>query len=271
MPWSKLKNIILIILAAANLCLLALVAFPSIQSGRLRSQAREEAIRFLQDRGVQVDGGIIPQSVDLPPQTAERDLKGEERTAAALLGSPVTAEARGGEVYRYFNDNGSIQFHSDGSCSARLEPEAFPLGEDRRAGCLAILERMGLNGEILEEEGDTLVFRQTWEGRPLFTQQMTLACENGGLAGIAAGRLLAAAPQADPTRQTVAAATALIRFINGVNGLGDVCNRIDAVEPGYVTAVSLSGPTVLTPVWRVTTDTGAYQLDMVSGGVTRVS
>ena len=78
-------------------------------------------------------------------------------------------------------------------------------------------------------------------------------------------------PQPDPSRETISVATALIRFFNGVGALGDVCNRIDAIEPGYVAAASLSGPILLTPVWRVTTDTGAYQLDTVTGGVTRVS
>lgn len=271
MPWSKLKNVILAILAAANLCLLALVAVPAIQSGRLMDRAREEAIQFLQSRGVQVEADMIPQAMELTPQSAERDLEGEERAAAALLGSPVTAEARGGEVYRYFNENGSIQFHRDGTCSARLEPAAFPLGENRKTGCLTVLERMGLKGDILSEEGDVLVFRQTWEGSPLFTQQMTLTCQGNALAGITAGRQLVAVPQADPTRQTVTVATALIELLNGVSALGDVCNRIDAIETGYVTSVSLSGPTMLTPVWRVTTDTGAYQLDTVTGGVTRVS
>lgn len=271
MPRSKLKNVILAILVVTNLCLLALVAFPAIQSGRLLDQAREEAIQFLRSRGVQLDANAIPQSMELAPQSAERDLEGEERAAAALLGSPVTAEARGGEVYRYFNRNGSIQFHRDGACSAQLEPAAFPLGEDRSAGCLAIMERMGLEGDILSEEGDELIFRQTWEGSPLFTQQVTLTCQGNALAGISAGRQLVAVPQADPTRQTVTVATALIEFFNGMSALGDVCNRIDTIETGYVTSVSLSGPTVLTPVWQVTTDTGAYQLDTVTGGVTRVS
>ena len=78
-------------------------------------------------------------------------------------------------------------------------------------------------------------------------------------------------PEADPTRQTVSVATALIDFINGVSALGDVCNCLDDIQPGYVTAVSLSSPTVLTPVWRVSTDIGDYQLDTVTGGVTRVS
>lgn len=271
MPWTKLKNIILVILAIVDLLLLGLVAGPAYQSRRQLERAREEAVQFLRSRGVQVEDSAIPQSVDLLPQTVERDLEGEERAAAALLGSPVAAEARGGEVYRYYNENGSVQFHSDGAVSAQLEPSAFPLGQDRRAGCLALMERMGLKGTILEEGEDELIFRQSWQGSPLFTQQLTLSCRDGGLAAITAGRQLLGRPQEDTARTTLSAATALIGFLNGVNALGDVCNRIDAIQPGYTAAPSLSGPTVLTPVWRFITDTGAYQLDTVTGAVTRVS
>lgn len=271
MPWTKLKNIILVILILTNLCLLFLVALPALQSRQRMDQAWEEAVRFLRDRGVQVEEDVIPRSMDLPPQRLERDLEREERSAAALLGGDVTAEARGGEVYRYFNDKGAVQFHSDGTISAQLESAAFPLGEDRRAGCLALMGRMDLEGTILEETGDELVFRQTWQGSPLFTQQVTLVCRDGGLAAITAGRQLVGRPQEDPERTTLSAATALIDFLNGASAMGDVCNRIDAIQPGYVTAASLSGATLLTPVWRITTDTGAYQLDTVTGAVTRVS
>lgn len=271
MPWAKLKNIILVILAAANLFLFVLVAGPSLQSRRLAGQAREEAVRFLRGRGVQVAEEAVPQEMDLPPQRMDRDLEGEQRAAAALLGGPVSAEARGGEVYRYYNASGSVQFHSDGAISAQLEPAAFPLGADRREGCLALMARMGLEGEILEEDGDELTFRQTLDGRPLFTQQVTLVCRDGGLAAISAGRQMVGRPQEDPARSTITVGTALIDFLNGVSAMGDVCNRIDAIEPGYVTSASLSGPTMLTPVWRVTTDTGAYQVDSVTGAVTRVS
>ena len=96
-------------------------------------------------------------------------------------------------------------------------------------------------------------------------------CQGDSLTAITAGRQLVGKPQEDTSRQTISVATALIDFVNGVNALGDVCNRIDAIQPGYVTAASLSGPTALTPVWRMTTDTGAYQLDTVTGAVTRVS
>lgn len=271
MPWTKLKNVILTVLVIVNLCLLGLVAGPAYQSRRQMEQARENAIRFLQDRGVQVKEGVVPRSMDLLPQTVERDLTEEERAAAALLGGAVSAEARGGEVYRYYNENGSVQFHSDGAISAQLEPSAFPLGENQEAGCLALLKGMGFEGSILERKEDKLVFLQNWQGSPLFTQQMTLICRDGGLSAITAGRQLLGQSQEDPSRQTVTVATALITFINSVNALGDVCNRIDAIQPGYITAASLSGPTVLTPVWRFTTDTGAYQLDTVTGAVSRVS
>lgn len=271
MPWTKLKNVILVILAAANLFLFILVAGPALQSRRIAGEARAETLRFLQSRGVQVAEDVVPQAMDLPPQRLERDLEGEQRAAAALLGSPVTAEARGGEVYRYYNEKGSVQFHSDGAISAQLEPAAFPLGEDRREGCLDLMARMGLEGDILAESGQELTFRQTLAGRPLFTQQVTLVCEDGGLSAITAGRQMVGKPQEDPARTTITVSTALISFLNGVSALGDVCNRIDAIEPGYITAASLSGPAALTPVWRVTTDTGAYQLDTVTGVVTRVS
>ena len=269
MPWSKIKNIILAILAVTNLALLVLVGGQTIQDRRLLSQAREDAIQFLRGRGVEVDESIIPQSMDLKPQIVERDLAGEERAAAALLGSPVTAESRGGEVYRYYNGSGSVQFHSDGTFSAQLKEGAFPLGADRGADCLALMEKMGLQGTILSERGEELTFRQSWKGTPLFTQQVTLVCQGGQLTAMTSGRQLVGRPQEDPTRSSITVATALINFVNGVSALGDVCNRIDAIEPGYVAAASLSGPIVLTPVWRVTTDTGAYQLDAVTGGVTR--
>lgn len=271
MPWTKLKNIILVILVITNLSLLALVAGPAIQGRQVASRAREDAIQFLHSRGVQVEESIVPETVSLLPRTVERDLSVEERAATALLDGPVATEARGGEVYRYYNENGFIQFHSDGALSAQLEPGRFPLGEEAAASCTALMEKLGVRGTVIEEDGEELAFRQEWEGWPLFTQQVTLVCRDGCLSAITTGRQLVGRPQEDSSRKTVSAATALIDFLNGVNALGDVCSRIDTIEPGYVAAFSLSGPTILTPVWRVTTDTGSYQLDAVTGAVSRVS
>ena len=60
----------------------------------------------------------------------------------------------------------------------------------------------------------------------------------------------------------------LIRFLAGVNdGTVSVCGEIREMTPGY--QANLSRPTtILSPVWRIVTDTGAYYLDGVTGAIT---
>ena len=145
------------------------------------------------------------------------------------------------------------------------------LGEDRAGGCLTLLEQIGFQGELLEERGDALTFGQTWGGRRLFNLQVTVTAESGGASGMTAGRRLVGEPEEDSARQAIDPASALVELFNGISALGDVCNQISALEQGYVSGASLSGPMTLTPVWQVTTDTGFYQLDLVTGGVSRLS
>lgn len=270
MPWTKLKNIILLILALANLFLLTMVVSQELQARRAREQTWQGTVDFLARQGVQVDEAILPRTVDLPPQTAQRDLEGERAAAQALLGGEVTMEALGGEVYRYYNDSGSIQFHSYGAFSAQLEPGSFPAEGGPVWAAQEALAAIGFQGELLEEGADALLFRQTWEGAPLFNQEVTVRCSEEGLTALENGHRLVGEPREDPSRQTISASTALVSFLNGVSALGDVCSRMDAIQPGYAVTPALSGGMTLTPVWRVTTDTGAYQLDTVTGQVTRL-
>ncbi len=269
MAWSKLKNIVLIILAAANLFLLYFVLQMEYQEERQARQARESAISFLAGRGIRVEEAQVPRTMSLPPQTVERDREREGAAAAALLRGDAAVESRGGEVYRYENANGSVQFHNDGAFSAEFAPGVFPLGEDREKGCLEVLALLGFQGELTGETEDSLTFRQLWGDRPLFSQQVVLLCEGDSLVGMAGGRRLVGAPAEDAGRKTMDVPTALFHFFNGLKALGDVCSRIDGITQGYV-AAALSGSMEMTPVWRITTDTGAYQLDLVSGGLTRV-
>lgn len=269
MPWSKLKNIIILILLLTNLCLLGLVTGQSVQKSRQRNETRESAMSFLMDRGVEVDEAIIPKTIDLLPQTVERDLEGEKAAAVALLKGDVKTEAKGGETYLYTNEHGMVQFQSDGTFSAQLESGVYPIGENRQESCNAALEAIGFCGTLLKETEEGLVFRQTWKGTELFSQQVTVSCSEDSVIAFTGGQRLIGTPQADPTRQTITVPTALVSFLNGVSALGDVCGRIDKIQEGYVCSVSLSGAMSMTPVWMVTTDTGVYQMDTVTGEVKR--
>lgn len=278
MEWSKIKTIILIILAGTNLLLLSFVMRQDIQSRSAQQQARQEAVSFLEKNGVSVKASIIPQEMSLLPQQVERDRESEPGLAQALLGGQVEERALGGEVYRYHNQKGYIQFHADGAFQGEFVAGAFPLGNKNvRDYSVEILEKLDFHGEILsvtgEAESDTetkVVLRQLWEGIPLFDRQVTLTYRGGDLVSMTGGRRLTGTPQADESRQCIEVPTALIRFYHGLTSMGDVCSRIDSITQGYVGSNYSPGPSSLIPVWQVVTDTGSYLLDTVSGEVSRM-
>ena len=272
MEGRKLKNIALLILVLTNLCLLAFVLQRELQDRYFSWQTRSNAISLLvTEKGVDLEESLVPDQITLMPQKVERDLEQEGVLAAQLLKAPVQTENRGAGVYRYFNQNGSLQFHSDGTFSGEFTPGAFPLGDDPTQACLALLEQLGMQAQLLEVEQDSLVFRQLWQEVPLFSHQVTLEESGGCLTAIVAGRRLVGEPEEDLSQSTITPATALIEVYNDINALGYVCSRIDDITQGYVSTTSLSGPMSLTPVWRVATDTGEYQLNLVTGEVVRVT
>lgn len=270
MEWSKLKNIILAILVCTNLALLAIVGRQEIQSNYRSHQARQEALQFLADRGVSVaEEARIPDRIAQHPMVVERSPEREGELAAALLGDGVQIQDRGAGVYRYTNENGYLQFHSDGSLQGEFAAGAFP--GDTEQACLDLLLRLDMTCETLDKGEKSDTFRQRWEDAPIFNQQVTVETEGGSIRSLNAFRRLVGQPQADGSRDTVTVATALVNLYQGITELGDVCSRVDGIVPGYATATALNGPMTLTPVWRVETDTGAYQLDLVTGDLSRVS
>ena len=271
MEWKKLKNIILIILLALDVMLAVLILGPRLEGAYLQAQGRADAAAFLEGKGIRLSDIALPDPRSLTPMTVERELDGEARLAAKLLGEDAAPENLGGEVYRYTSPLGSVQFHSDGSFWAQFTPGAFPVETDPENSARDVLALLDFKGEVTDTGENFATFCQYWQGSALFSQQATVAWDDSGLLGIAGGRRLYGTPQPDPGRQTIDQSTALVHFYNGLNRLGDVCSRVDAVRPGYTAAVSLNRLTTLTPVWRVTTDTGVYQLDLVTGELSRVS
>ena len=274
MQWRKIKNIILLILLGLNLALAILIGGPALSDHYGEIRANRDAVSFLEKQGIWIDDSRLPDPESLPPSRVVRDKEEEARLARALLGEDARQEARGGEVYRYTGQSGVIQFHSDGSFWAQLVPGAFPVGENPGTAALELLKILEFDGEIIDYPGESafsVYLRQVWEGASLFNQQAVVLWDDTGITEITSARRLYGEPEEDPGRQTITLATALIDFYNGLNRLGDVCSRVDGIEPGYLSATSLSRQMELTPVWRITTDTGAYQLDLVSGELERVS
>jgi len=272
MAWRKLKNIILLILVALNMALALMIGGPALSDRYREGKAEQAALTFLAQKGIEFGDVQPPDPGELGPKTVMRDLEEEARIAENLLGGDAVQENRGGEVYRYTSPLGVVQFHSDGAFWAQFAPSAYPVLGEASEAALELLSKMGFQGEIVAEKGEnSVVVQQVWEESHLFSLQATVIWENDAITDITGGRRLYGTPQPDPGRQTITRATALIDFYNGLNRLGDVCRQVNKIVPGYLSSTSLSRQMELAPVWHITTDTGAYRLDLVSGEVERMS
>lgn len=275
MEGAKLKNIIILILLLLNLFLLLLVGGRRLEDDQSVESARHSAIEVLRSSGVTVAEETVPRGMDLRAGLAQRDLDRERMLAAALLAGAVEVDARGGEVYRYSNANGQVQFHSTGEFWAQFEPGTQPLaGRTAREHGAAVLARLEVACQVLddqvEQDSGQITFRQMVDGVPVLDCQATLHYDRGQLTHISNGRWVVGKPDLVPVGDEVTVATALVRLLNGMKGLGDIYTSIEEITPAYTVSISLSSPAQLTPVWLVRTDTGAYLLDTQTGQIGRL-
>lgn len=270
MEGSRLKNIVILILLLTNLCLLFFAVQRRYQEHNLQDRALDDVIRVMASKGIAVERSSVPDAGKLLPLTTARDVEKEKDLAQTLLGENMTAQTSQAEVYRYSSGKGFLQFHSTGAFYGEFSAGAFPAPSPQE-DCLHLLEQLDIQAEFLNREGDTYVFRQRWKGVPLFSQQISLTVEEGSILSLTARQQLAGEPLPDSGRQTITTTTALMQILSGITTLGDVCSRVDGFLPGYKGTTSLSDPMILTPIWSVTTDTGSYQLDLVTGELSRSS
>ena len=166
MEWSKLKNIIIIMLAAVNLFLLVLVVHRQWESRSSYESAREDALAVLWETSrIRLEREILPEELDLTPMSVTRDPELEETQAAALLGE-LTASPP--EALRYVGAKGAAQFYVDGEVSAEFRTGAYPLaGAEPEEFAVDLLATIGFEAQVMSTEesgGETVVtLRQCWE------------------------------------------------------------------------------------------------------------
>lgn len=271
MEWSKLKNIIIIILAAANLFLLVLVVHRQWESRAYTETAVEDAISILWNNGrIRLDREILPEEVSLPALTVSREPELERAQAEALLGA-LTASA---DSMRYEGPKGSAQFYANGEFSAQFTAGAYPL-EGREPGELALelLDRLGMDAQILSrEEGPggaaTVTVVAQWDGVPIFNCTAALVFRDGELREIEknVSHRLVGTPQSLPQTHSLDLVTLLLRFMEYVSQNSRVCSEITGFTAGY-TLDNQSDPGLLTPCWYVSTDDGGYYWNTLTGEI----
>ena len=270
MQWSKIKNIVILLLLLANVLLLAHVVVREMESQRYHRQAREEAAALLAQNGIRVDLGELPDDPQLFPMRCERDIQREKDLAASLLG-----QASEQEDGSYAGTCGTMWFYSSGDFLAHLEPTAFPVGEKSETDVAAeVMERLDFQGQlrsVTEEDGRVLVeLYQLWEQVPVFSCQVTLTFDGGQLTQIQ-GRRMPGDPVSQGGTGAMTVTTALVRFLSAAAEGGYVCSEIREMTAGYsMTAVPTSSTFRLSPIWQIETDAVNFRLD-ADGTLTQIT
>lgn len=275
MEWSKIKNIIILLLLLVNGFLLVLVGMRQGQSQRYQSSALTQALQVLEGNGIQVQQQALADARGRSAWSVGREVSREQALAAALLGEEVSVENQGGGVYRYQGQRGWVTLRAGGAVSLTTAQDSRWTTQDPLRHAQGLLEEMGLEGEVLEagivQGTGTVCLRQLWQGAPLFSCRLVFTYDQGRLLSME-GSLTAADPaqgEQEPG-ESLTLPTALLRFLDGILSSGDVCSQIQSMQPGYrVTDQSFSGSVTLHPVWLVTSNTGQYYLDGLTGALTR--
>lgn len=281
MSWSRLKNIIIIILLLLNLFLLGLVGFIRLRSARYEASALSEAAAVLELNGIQVQRDGLPESMGLAAVTVARDTRREAALAAALLGSEVESQSSGGGLYVYRSPMGEASFRSNGEFSVTFS-QSLPASDlDRSSQARVLLEGLDLEFWQVEEDGVFVTAAQALHGACVYSGGylplgqsvlgITFIYDTQGRLASASGLLLMGGSAKDSdSREPLSVPTALIAFFSFTVDNGEVCQAIRSMTPVYRASTS-ADPIRLTPVWRITTDTGDYFLDAYTAEVTRAS
>lgn len=262
MRWSKIKNIIILLLVVVNGFLLAQVGLREWRSRQDERETRERMVDILSRNDLSYLPDEVPGTLELSGCRVTLSPLGEAE-AALLVGQVTTVQTSGSQTV-YTGAEGSLTISSTGELSAQFLSDSS-LSE---AGLLDRLSKLGVALQPAGREGENAAYVLLYDGVPVPEETALLTFYSGGAAvHTLTLRRLAGTEELLPSQETITASTALARLLEELSrGEGYVCSQITQMYPGYVP----SGTTTvtLTPAWFIETDTWRFIVDGYTGAVT---
>lgn len=278
MPTAKLKNLTILILLLANLCLLAVILPIHMEQQREAENSRQSISRLYENEQLRLDPNIIPETEVLYALQLGSEEDADLRAVTALLGEQVLAEENSTRYLSTYKSRlGQCSLSRTGGFEAVLSGgEPVP---DVGASSRKTLRSMGFQSYYLGEpsrSGDGTCAVQASQavlGVPIFSQGLRLVYRDGVLDRISGTFYTGTANLTRVSEEPcLSAIDALVRFLSARFDLGWVGSTILSMEQGYLRTETAAAATVhLIPVWRLSTDTGSFYINGLTGDVTSIS
>lgn len=275
MPVSKIKNLILLILAVCTACLLALVVPQRMEQSRAEEEIHDRLEALYASYDIQLTRESLPKSVSLYAIELGAQESGAEQAAKALLGAGAAAESGSTRFSAVYSSGlGTCSVSLDGSFHAELTGRDAV--SDLRRDAEKLLAQMGFSHEALSEAERVSagVYRidaaQRILGVPVFSEGLHLTYVNGILTTVD-GVFYTGESQITRISESASnsCADALVALLSSRDQLGWVGSSILRVQQGYRHTESASTSLRLAPVWIIETDTGTFQVNGLTGEVTQ--
>jgi len=269
MRWSRIKNIIIIILLLVNAALLAMVGVQSWRAGVSRRETGERMVAVLEQNGIRFLPGEVPGEMPLALRRVTLESGGEDQ-ALALVGT-VSESRTAGTRTTYVGERGEVTFSTAGEVEAAFAPGAWSRKNAEPAQVEGeLLRALGVEGRESAREsagGRTeAVYTALWEGAPVPGVTLRLTWEGDDLVSLTGRRLTGEAESPPEPGSALDAATALARFLESYAQGGYASAQITGMYAGY--AAGGTGTVTLTPAWYIETDTWDFTVDGYTGAVT---
>ncbi len=266
MKSSKIKNIILFILILVNVFLAAAAITDSVQSKNQRRQELDGVRAVMEANGIRISDAVLNTQGDMEPRSVHRDLDAEKKRVSSVLGGKVSVEDQGGNLMRYVGDRGTAQFSGTGTIRVEMNKGAVPEGADLVDTARSFLRKLGIqtSKESARVEGGSVELVCMSGDAEVANCTVTCTFENGSLT-VQGTRVLTAGKGEPGSETSLDFPSILMRFLEIVRSGGHVCSELLDAELCYVQNASVSGTGTLTPMWRLTTDTGTFYLNPATG------
>lgn len=260
----RLKNIIILILALLNVCLLGTLAIRINAEHASSRQAREQLVSLFSAAGVTLDEGLISDETPPSSLTLTRDEAEEQSMAAYLLGGTPSRSDQGGGIFSYTDQFGAAQFRSNGGFDAVCDR---PL-EDPEAYFREFCDTFGYRDMTLAlEDGTGIVTAvQYYQDYPVVDCSVTFTVEKGSLKR-AIGTHLPDSAATAVGDEPLSALSALAAFLNTIRE-GAVGTAVTDLYLCYELQSTTTALMTLSPAWCVVTDTASYYVNCMTGAVT---
>ena len=268
MSASRIKNLILLILLLAVLCLLIAVVPTRAAQARSLYARNAELEKLLADYEISVEAALLPESATLYSlELAQTDAAA---AAQALLGADAVREERSTRYESsYSAAAGSLTVTSSGAFEAVVSGRK-PAGNIEK-DAQKVLRAMGFQADDIRtlRTGDgqyTVTAGQSLLGAAVFSEGLQLFYEDNALCALR-GVFYPGGEQLTRISETscIGCADALVRLLTCRNELGWVGSKILRVRQGFLPSESASGAMRFAPCWRIDTDTDSFYVN----GITR--